>query len=267
MAILTKRDKEKQIKEDIEENLTLNSPTIYGIIAEEGKEEMERPFNSLLFSGIAAGLCISFSLFTMGYLSLMTDNKIIIAFGYTVGFLMVIKGRLQLFTENTITVILPLLRRPTGRHFFATIRLWGIVFLANMIGTALTALLVGPGGIGTDAQMAAFIEISHHAVDKTNLGIFLTAIPAGFILAAMVWMLPSSRSSKAMIIILMTFVISIGGFSHVVAGSTEAFLLLFSDEISVMHTLTYILLAAAGNIIGGTALFSMLAYGQTYKEL
>ena len=263
----TRLNREQQIKEDIEDNLTLTSPTIYGIIAEEGQEEMERPFNSLLFSGIAAGLCISFSLFTMGYLSLLTDNKIVIALGYTVGFLMVIKGRLQLFTENTITVILPLLKRPTGRHFYRTGRLWLIVFCANMVGTALTALLVGPGGIGTPAHMQAFVEISKHALDKTPAEVFLTAIPAGFILAATVWMLPSSRSSKALVVILMTFVISIGGFSHVVAGSTEAFLLLFENHISLFETFSYIALAAAGNVIGGTALFSMLAYGQTYKEL
>jgi len=265
--MISKQDKDKQIKEDIEENLTLNSPTIYGIIAEEGREEMERPFNSLLFSGIVAGLCISFSLFTMGYLSLLTDNKIIIALGYTIGFLIVIKGRLQLFTENTITVILPLLKRPTGRNFYRTGRLWLIVFCANMIGTALTALLVGHGGIATEKQMTAFIEISKYAIDKTPSEVFLTAIPAGFILAAMVWMLPSTQSSKTLVIILMTFVISIGHFSHVVAGSTEAFLLLFENNITLVETMTYIGLAAAGNIIGGTVLFSMLAYGQTYKEL
>lgn len=265
--MLSRQDKEKQTKVDIEENLSLTSPTIYGIIAQEGEEEMRRPFNSLLFSGIASGLCISFSLFTMGYLSLLTDNPLIIAFGYTIGFLIVIKGRLQLLTENTITVILPLLKRPTSRNFYLTGRLWLIVFCANMIGTALTALLVGPGGISMPDHLAAFIKISHHALDKSHTDMFLTAIPAGFILASMVWMLPSSQSSKTIIIILMTFVISIGEFSHVIAGSTEAFLLVFTNEIPFQEAATYIALAAAGNIIGGTALFSMLAYGQTYKEL
>ncbi len=263
----THREKTKQIKEDIEDNLSLTTPTIYGIIAQEGKEEMDRPFPSLLFSGIVAGLCISFSLFVMGYLSLMTDNKMIIAFGYTVGFLMVIKGRLQLFTENTITVILPLLKRPTIRNFYRVGRLWGVVFLANMIGTASAAFVVGPLGVSPAEHVGAFVDISAKALDKIPMEIFLTGIPAGFILASMVWMLPSTHYSKVLVILLMTYVISIGHFSHVVAGSTEAFLLFFTSQISFFDAFTYIVLAAAGNIVGGTVLFSLMAYGQTYKEL
>jgi len=253
---------DKQVKE----NLTLTAPTIYEIIAEEGREELERPFNSLLFSGIAAGLCISFSLFTMGYLALMTDNPLIISVGYCIGFLMVILGRLQLFTENTITAILPVLNKFSTYTVMATAKLWGLVFVANMIGTAFAAFLIGPVGIAPIEQLEMFLAISHHAVDKTPMEIFLTAIPAGFILATTVWMLPSSRS-KVLVIMLMTYVISIGGFSHVVAGSTEVFLMLFNNELGIIDGLTFIVLAGLGNIVGGTFLFSMLAYGQTYMEL
>lgn len=251
----------------IKDNLTLNSPTIYEIISNEGHEEMERPAQSLLCSGIVAGLCISFSLFVMGYLSLLTNNPLVIAFGYTTGFLIVIKGRLQLFTENTIKVILPLLKTITLRNVKKTLRLWGLVFLANMIGTAFAALLMGPIGIATPEQLEAFLSLSMGAVDKQPLKIFLTAIPAGFILATMVWMLPSTQTSKVLVILLMTYVISIGQFAHVVAGATEVFLLLFENQISLRHGITYILLAGLGNIIGGTVLFSVLAYGQTFKEL
>ena len=254
---------DKQIKE----NLSLTSPTIYEIISKEGEEELERPPSSLLFSGIVAGLCISFSLYAMGYLSLLTDNQAIIALGYTIGFLMVSKGRFQLFTENTITAILPTLNRKSKNDFLGTARLWGIVFMANMIGTAVSAFLMGPVGVASPDQLAAFIEISKEMVIKSPASIFLTAIPAGFILATMVWMLPSTKDSKTIVVLLMTYVISIGHFSHVVAGSAEVFLLLFSGKISFIFALKYIFLAGLGNIVGGTVIFSLLAYAQTYKEL
>ena len=251
----------------IEENLTLTSPTIYEIISKEGEEELERPPSSLLFSGIVAGICISFSLFTMGYLSLITDSKVVIALGYTMGFLMVSKGRFQLFTENTITAILPALNSKSKTKMLCTGRLWGIVFVANMIGTAFATFLMGPVGIASPEQMEAFMSISRDMVIKSHLNIFLTAIPAGFILATMVWMLPNAKNSKISVVLLMTFVISIGHFSHVVAGSAEAFLLLYQGQISLSYTISYILLAGLGNITGGTVLFSMLTYAQTYKEL
>ena len=39
---------------------------------------------------------------------------------------MVVLGRQQLFTENTLTVILPLLRKPQARMFINVARLWAI---------------------------------------------------------------------------------------------------------------------------------------------
>lgn len=254
-------------QQEIQENLTLTAPTIYEIISKEAEQELGRPVQSLVFSGIAAGLCISFSLFVMGYLSLMSDNPLIVAMGYCVGFLVVIKGRMQLFTENTITVILPLLKNTCWRNFKCTGRLWGIVFVTNMIGTFLAAFMASQVGIATPDQLAEFIKLSSKAMDKTSAEIFLTAIPAGFILAAMVWMLPSAQSNKFFIILMMTYVISIGGFAHVVAGSTKAFLLLLEHQINLSDCLQYIALAGAGNIVGGSVLFSVLAYAQTSKEL
>lgn len=251
----------------IEKHLTLTSPTIYEIISMEGVEELARPPSSLLFSGIVAGLCISFSMFTMGYLSLLTNNQVVIALGYTIGFLMVSKGRFQLFTENTITAILPVLNSFSLKTILGTARLWGIVFTANMIGTAFAAFMMGPVGIASPSQLQAFIIISEKMVIRSPLDTFLTAIPAGFILATMVWMLPNTKHSKTLVVMLMTFVISIGHFSHVVAGSSEAFLLLFQGHLSYSATLSYIMFAALGNIVGGTVLFSLLAYAQTYKEL
>ena len=142
-----------------------------------------------------------------------------------------------------------------------------IVFMANMIGTFMAVILMHFFNMASEEQIAAFVEIAKHSTGYTGLEIFLLAVPAGFILATMVWMLPSSQSSKALVIIVMTYVISIGGFTHVIAGSAKIFMLFFNDIIGASYMFKYIILAALGNITGGTVLFSLLAYGQTYKEL
>ena len=74
---------------------------------------MARPVVSLWWSGLAAGLSISFSLLAQAILQLHIAETawrpLVTSFGYTVGFVMVVLSRQQLFTENTITVILPVM--------------------------------------------------------------------------------------------------------------------------------------------------------------
>src|ERR1700752_4302078 len=54
--------------EDIEERTVPRTPVIYEIVRRLGEEEMARPANSLWWSGVAAGLSISFSLLAQGIL-------------------------------------------------------------------------------------------------------------------------------------------------------------------------------------------------------
>jgi formate/nitrite transporter FocA (FNT family) len=53
----------------IEDRSRLRTPIVYEILRQEGEEEMSRPFVSLWWSGIAAGLSISFSLLAQSLLS------------------------------------------------------------------------------------------------------------------------------------------------------------------------------------------------------
>lgn len=259
--------------DQVEGNLRISSPTIYEVIAAEGQEELDRPFSSLAWSGLAAGICISFSMLTMGYIYLHgsaegdTTNFMLQSIGYTFGFLIVVLGRLQLFTENTITVILPLLERKSMKALAATARLWGIVFVMNMVGTFLIAVLISKFGFATTDQLEAIIHVAEHAVLKDTWDVFVTGIPAGFLIAAMVWMCPGAKNNQFFIIFFMTFLIALGEFSHVVAGSAEAFLLAFVDQITFLQAWEYIIAAGAGNILGGTGLFALLAYAQVKAEM
>ncbi len=258
-------------KDDVDDNLRLSSPTIYEIISTEGEEELARPLPSLGWSGLVAGLCISFSLFCEGYLKhyLPAEGNYFLLenLGYTFGFVIVIVGRFQLFTENTITVILPLLEKKTMRNFIRTAKLWGVVLLTNFVGTFIAALLVTKMSLVTPELLHVFTEISLHAVDQDFWQIFKTAIPAGFLIACLVWMLPSARGgTEFWVIVMMTYIIAIGDFAHIVAGSAEAFILLIEGHIDFAKTVSFLIAAAAGNIIGGTCLFAVIAYNQVKNE-
>lgn len=257
--------------DDVEQNLRLVAPTIYEVISTEGREELARPMSSLAWSAVVAGICISFSLFCEGFIKFHTpDDKayfLLNNLGYTVGFLIVIMGRFQLFTENTITVILPLLERFKLSTFWRTMKLWAVVAGFNVVGTFLVAFLITIFPFFTSEVFNVFIDISDHAVNKPLGDIFIQAIPAGFLIAALVWMLPSAENSKFWVILLMTYVLAIGDFAHIVAGSAEAFLLMLNSEIAMTQGLGYLFMACLGNIIGGTGLFALMAYAQVKEEL
>jgi len=251
----------------------LSPLSVYSVILREGKEELRRPMTSLWWSGVAAGIGISTSVLAKGIIrsNLGSDHPyltLIESFGYTFGFIWVILCRLQLFTENTITVVLPLLAQPTRNRLYCTARLWGIVFAANMCGTFFTAVLSVKVGILPADTLAAILEISHHVAQLSPTETLLRAIPSGFFIASLVWMLPSAKGSEVLLIIVFTWLISAGGFTHVIAGSNEIFSLVLNGDMNIITALgEHILPALIGNILGGTGLFAVIAHGQVSKEM
>ena len=181
---------------------------------------------------------------------------------------MVILGRLQLFTESTIVAVLPLAARPSWPNLARTLRLWTLVFCANMLGTLTVALILPQVGLVTGAQLGAMLEISGHLREFTPANAFARGIPAGFILATIAWLLPNARGQEIWVVTLLTYIVSLASFSHVIAGSAEAWLLVTTGHAGVGFALFgFILPALGGNIIGGTGLFAVLAHAQVRSEL
>ncbi|WP_324753255.1 formate/nitrite transporter family protein [Roseovarius sp. Pro17] len=273
MPTQTEKSLTKDEREAVADHGKLSALSVYSVILREGEEELDRPKTSLWWSGVAAGIGISTSVLTEGVIRSGVGGDspyltVIESFGYTFGFVLVIMCRLQLFTENTITVVLPVLASPTRHHFYRTARLWGIVFAANMFGTFFTAAIAVHGGILTDEVLSAIFEISHHLADLPPSTTLLRGIPAGFFIAALVWMLPSTKGSEVVVIILFTWLIAAGGFTHVVAGSNEIFNLVLIGEMNIFTAfINHIFPMLIGNILGGTGLFALLAYGQVKQEL
>src|SRR3954447_25702402 len=138
------QDKDRQREEDeVHEKAAAGAHIVYKAILKEADEELARPSIALAWSGLAAGLSMGFSLVAEGLLRAALPDApwrpLVAKLGYSLGFIIVILGRQQLFTENTLTPILPLLRRKNFATFLQVMRLWGVVLLANVIGTILFA--------------------------------------------------------------------------------------------------------------------------------
>ena len=193
---------------------------------------------------------------------------LVTSFGYCVGFVIVILGNLQLFTENTITVVLPVAVNPSLRNFRRLARLWGLAIVANLAGTFLVAAMLAHRMIVSADQLDAAVAVSAKLLDNDALTTLLRGIPAGFLVASIAWIMPNARGSEFWVVVIVTYLVAIGGFSHVVAGSGEAWLLWLTGKASFGWALGgFILPALAGNIIGGTGLFAVLAHGQVRDEI
>jgi formate-nitrite transporter family protein len=257
---------------EVEEMSTPRTPVIYEVVRRLGDEEMKRPATSLWWSGIAAGASMSFSLLAQSALEAHLPEAawkpLVVNLGYTVGFLMIVLGRQQLFTESTITVVLPVLKDFTGKSVFNLSRLWAIVLAANLIGTLFAAVFWRVTPAMPQEYYPAALKISEVL---THLGWWETlirAIGAGFLIASMVWMLPTAESGKLAIIALLTYLISIAGFTHIIAGSMEAYLLaLYGTWAWWQVIVDFMVPTLIGNIIGGTALFAAISYAQVMKEI
>ncbi len=93
--------------------------------------------------------------------------------------------------------------------------------------------------------------------------ILIRAIFAGWLLALMVWLLPGAETSRPMIVIILTFLVGLGGFAHIVAGSTEIFYLLTTGAASWGRGMGgWLVPTLIGNIIGGVSLVAALNHAQ-----
>jgi formate/nitrite transporter FocA (FNT family) len=245
------------------------SGRIYKTILVEGEAELKR-FSGSLWSAISAGVAMGFSFLTQAMLAYYLPNEpwepLIVRFGYTSGFLIVILSRQQLFTFDTSTVLLPLLVNPAKSGFVKVVRFWGTILLGNFLGALIFAVVIGTislfeYGVNTELQ-----SIGLSAFQRNFWKIFVGAIFAGYVIASLVWIMPSAENASVLAIILITYVLALHGFSHIVAGSVQALYLFVKGIISIWDFFYWFFIPTlAGNIIGGTAMVAAMA--QTHQRV
>ncbi|HEY2628114.1 MAG TPA: formate/nitrite transporter family protein [Usitatibacter sp.] len=256
-------------KEDVEaeERSAPSGAIVYKAVLKEGEGELERSTSALFWSGLAAGLSMGFSLIAEGLLqSHLPDAQwrpLVSKFGYSAGFLIVILGRQQLFTENTLTPVLPLLQHRTFAMLANVARLWAVVLLANLLGALAIALTLAHTGVFSPDVLAVFSQIGVRAMEPEFGTLVLRGVFAGWLLALMVWLLPFAETARVLVIILITYLVGIGEFSHIVAGSVEAFTVAAMGGTGWGAVVAgYLLPTLAGNIVGGVLLVAIINHAQ-----
>ena len=260
-------EEQKREHEEVLEKSAASAHIVYRAILKESNEELERPSLALAWSGLAAGLSMGFSLVLEGLIrSRMPDQPwrdLVAKLGYTVGFVILILSRQQLFTENTLTPILSLLKErdlPTLRN---VARLWAVLLVTNLLGAVAIAYVLQRSRVFTEQEKAAFLKISSEAMEPGVRALFFKAVFAGWLIALMVWMLPVAETGRITVVIIIPYIVGLGGLSHIVIGSIYSFYTIAAHEHTwaeyFAHFAWPVLL---GNCIGGVTLVAVVNYAQ-----
>lgn len=260
-------DESSNKKDEAEARSAPEGSVVYEAIRKEGQAELERTTSALAWSGLAAGLSMGFSLLGKAVLHDRLPEAewvpLVSNFGYAFGFLIVILGRQQLFTENTLTVILPFLRKRKLAILGNIARLWLVVLLANLAGALAFAAVMARTTAVSPGVRASMRHLGEDAMRGDFASLLLRAVFAGWLIAVMVWLLPFAEQLRTVVIVLVTYLVGIGHFPHVIAGAVDVFFLAAEGTRGFGEVVArFIVPTLIGNTLGGVTLVAILGHLQ-----
>ncbi|MGH8153621.1 MAG: formate/nitrite transporter family protein [Rhodanobacteraceae bacterium] len=252
---------------DVERRMPPRAAVLHEAVGAIGEEELRRTPAALTWSGLAAGLSMGFSAVASAALAANLPHvpfaHLVASLGYSTGFVIVIMARQQLFTENTLTVVLPILTQPSWGKFARMLRLWCIVLVSNLVGVALFALAIDKLPLFEPGLDHAIIGLGTTLMGYSVPEMFIKAVAGGWIIATMVWLMPAAESARLWIIVGLTWLIAAAGLVHIIGSACEVFYLAWEGRLGWFAVLGhYVGPVLAGNIVGGTLIFTLVAHAQ-----
>ena len=233
-----------------------------------GLAEHNRSPGGLFVSAIAAGLEVGFTLFLTGIILTLfipdvsgPQMHVWLALCYPIGFIFVVIGRSELFTEHTTLAVIPVLNRSTTVS--SLLKTWAIIFIGNIIGGYGMAFILTQFGPSSGIiSVEAFNYLSEKMVDLPWNLMLGSSIIAGWLMGLLSWLVTSSQEtiSRILMVILVTFLIGMGGLHHSIVGSIEVFAGVLTGGTSINDYFHFQWWTTIGNIIGGVVFVSLIKF-------
>ncbi len=240
----------------------------------QGAEETRRSTAGLLLAGLSAGLEMGVSALAITILLTLDQGtlppvarELLLALAYSLGFVIVIVGNSELFTEHTALALFPFLNRDTSLS--ELLRLWGVIYVANLAGAAIIALTlayVGPG-LGL-IEPAVFGELARQVTHHPAGMLLLSGVLAGWLMGLVSWLVTAARETMSQIVIIMlvTGVLGFAHLHHAITGSIEVLVGIFAGQgVTWADYGHFLLWATLGNLLGGGLLVALIKYGHSTR--
>ena len=114
-----------------------------------------------------------------------------------------------------------MLTRRDMKTFLKTLRLWSIVLLFNLVGTVIFASILQFRGVFSPEVTELLVKVAQTPLTGSFGVTVVRGMFAGWLIALMVWLLPSARSARLLTILLITYTVAVSKLSHVIAGSVR----------------------------------------------
>lgn len=259
-------------REEAADHSTPHPLVVHEVVREEGETAMARTFSALMWSSLAAGMSMGFSFLVQAIieseLPQTSWRHLLTSLGYTLGFVFVILGRQQLFTESTLTAVLPVLTHRDLKTVGKTLRLWAIVLFFNLVGTTIFAGMLQFKGVFSADVTTSLASVAHAPFSAGFAVTLVRAVFAGWLIALMVWLLPSARSARLLTILIVTYTVGVSRLTHVIASSAEAAYAVMTGAAAFSdYFVVFLLPTLIGNVIGGVAMVAIVNHGAIAPEI
>lgn len=256
-----------------------NSPSeIKSLLSKSGIAKSKLSIINLVLLGIMSGLFIGLGAhFATTAVTGTVDTlgfglaKVLGGFVFSVGLMMVVITGSELFTGNSLMVISLLDKKITLN---ALLKNWVIVYIANLIGSVLLAIMVYYTGLnGSSSDLSGVgttaLNIANAKIGLTIVQAFLRGVLANFLVCLAVYFVSASKDivSKILSCIFPIMAFVAMGFEHSIANMyfLPAGMLLSGGTISLASAALNIFAVTLGNIIGGALLVGVV-YWYVNKE-
>ncbi len=230
----------------------LSPAKIADLTTASGEKKVRLGFGRLAVLGALAGAYIAFG--AQAYLLVLSDGSSFLGFGlsrvlgglvFSVGLILVVLSGAELFTGNSLIALSAWCHRSSWR---GVLRSWVVVYLFNMVGSVLVALLIfgarqytmGDGSVGVAALKVAAAKVS-----LPFWTAFFRGVLCNWLVCLAVWMASGATDTagKVLAIVPPVTVFVASGFEHSVAN-------MFSIPLGLLLKNVPSVVTAAGSVPG-----------------
>ncbi len=225
---------------------------------DEGRRRLSRRTWPLIATGVLGGIDVGTGVLALLVVENETGSVLLAGLAFSIGFIALTLAGSELFTEDFLVPVTTVIARQGRLRML--VRLWIGTLLANLAGGWVLTLLIMKGfpELGETA-----LKAGQHYIDL-GLGwrAFSLGLLGGAVITLMTWMQHSTESAGVKLVPAVTggFLLAGAQLNHAVVNSLLIFSALHTGAapFGYLDWLQTASLAAAGNLVGGLLLVTML---------
>jgi formate/nitrite transporter FocA (FNT family) len=239
---------------------------IFQRAAEEGERRLEQSTLELVSTSFIAGFTIVFGIAALGVVHALVEPefgdvaRIAGALAFGVGVVFLVVGRAELFNENFFDPVATAVHQSDSWLVAPLVRLWVVTFAINLVGGVLFAYVFAVEGVLPSGSASALRTAAEEIVHRRATASFASAIVGGALVSLLSFLLQAVNSvrSRMTLAYVVGSLLALGPFDHVIVTVIHVvFGMLFGADIGYGALLGTIVVATAGNLVGGLGLVTI----------